>query len=169
MAVDDNRFRSRLLYPAYGLAVVSEKHRLSRRRTLEVTELMDEPLVLLRVGFASRDWFDTACRVAHVRPRVLLESGAPHTAIALAGAGYGIAVVPSTVAIPRDRVRGIPLVQRGAAIARWLTVAWDSERFLAAYAHQFIEELSMYCQRSYPGREFSRRAPPLPRPRETAG
>lgn len=37
------------------------------------------------------------------------------------GASYGIAVVPSTVVIPRDRVRGIPLLQRGAAIDRWLS------------------------------------------------
>ncbi len=169
MGVDDNRFRFRPLYPAYSLAVVSEKHRLSRHRTLEIAELVDEPLMLLRSGFASRDWFDIACRAAHIRPRVLLESAAPQTSIALAGAGYGVAVVPSTVVIPRDRVRGIPLVQRGAAIGGWLRVAWDPERLFVAYAAQFIEELSTYCQRSHPGREFTRRAPSLARPREAIG
>ncbi len=166
MALDDQRFRARLLYPVRGVAVVSKSHRLSRRRAIEVAELADEPLLLLRNEFASRDWFETACRVARIRPRVLLESGAPHTAMALAGAGYGIAVVPSTVVIPTGHVRGIPLLQRGAAVGRWLRVAWQPERFLSVYAEQFIAELWAHCQRDYPGRELSRRAPSLPRPRE---
>ena len=169
MALDDDRFRIRLLYPVRGIAVVPDQHRFSRRRAIEVAELADEPLLLLRNEFASRDWFDTACRVARIRPRVLLESGAPHTAIALAGAGYGIAVVPSTVVIPAGQVRGIALLQRGAAVGRWLRVAWHPERFLSVYAEQFIEELWSHCQRAYPGREFNRRAAALPRPREPTG
>jgi LysR family transcriptional regulator, cyn operon transcriptional activator len=87
IAVDDERFRYRLLYPAYGLAVVSTAHKFARRRTLEVSELAEEPLILLRGGFASRDWFEAASTAAHFRPRVLLDSAAPHTAMALAGAG----------------------------------------------------------------------------------
>jgi len=166
MAVDDDRFRMQLLFPVRGIAVVANDHRFSRRRTIEIAELADEPLLLLRNEFASRDWFETACRIARVRPRALLESGAPHTAIALAAAGYGIAVVPSTVVIPAGRVRGIPLQQRGVAVGRWLRVAWQPERFLSVHAEQFIDELWRHCQREYPGREFNRRAPSLPRPGE---
>jgi LysR family transcriptional regulator, cyn operon transcriptional activator len=164
MAVDDDRFSMRLLYPVRGIAVVADDHRFSRRRTIEIAELANEPLLLLHNEFASRDWFETACRVARIRPRVLLESGAPHTAVALAGAGYGIAVVPSTVVIPAGHVRGIPLQQRGVAVGRWLRVAWQPERFLSAYAERFIDELWRHCRRDYPGRELNRRATALPRP-----
>ena len=166
MALDDDRFMIRLLYPVRGIAVVPTEHRLSSRRVIEVAELADESLLLLRTEFASRDWFETACRVARVRPRVLLESGAPHTCVALAAAGYGIAVVPSTVVIPAGHVRGIPLLQRRAAVGRWLRVAWQPQRFLSVFAERFIEELRMHCQRDYPGREFNRRGPALPRPTE---
>ena len=169
MAVDDDRFQIRPLYPVCGLAVVPGDHKFGRRRTIEVSELADEPLLLLRNEFASRDWFETACRIAGIRPRVLLESGAPQTSIALAGAGYGIAVVPSTVAIPTGRVRGIPLLQRGAAVGRWLRVAWQPERFLSVYAERFIEELWKHCQRKYPGQEFGRRVMAMPRPKEPNG
>jgi LysR family transcriptional regulator, cyn operon transcriptional activator len=165
MAVDNERFQWRLLFPVCDLAVLSEKHRFCRRRTLDVSELADEPLLLLRGGFASRDWFDDACRIAHIRPRVLLESAAPHTAIALAGAGYGVAVVPSTVVISRDRVRAVPLVQRGSALAKWLRVAWEPQRSLALHAQRFIEKLVVDCERHYPGREFTRHLPPVPRPK----
>lgn len=166
MAVEDDRFAMRLLHPVRGLAVIANEHRFGSRRLIEVAELADEPLLLLRSEFASRDWFETACRVARVRPRVLLESGAPHTSIALAAAGYGIAVVPSTVVIPAGRVRGIPLMQRGTAVGRWLRVAWQPQRFLSVFAERFIAELRVHCRRGYPGREFNRHAPALPRPSE---
>ena len=166
MAVDDDRFKSRPLYPVRGLVVVPKEHKFGSRRTIEIAELADEPLLLLRSEFASREWFETACRVARIRPRVLLESRAPHAAIALAAAGYGIAVVPSTAVIPAGHVRGIPLVQRGTAVGRWLRVAWQPERFLSVFAERFVEELAAHCRRSYPGRELNRRAPALPRPTE---
>ena len=114
LVVPDDRFRNRLLYPVHNMAVLSGKHRLSRRRTLDVADLADEPLLLLHRSFGSREWFDAACNIAHIRPRVLLESAAPHTLVALTGVGYGVAVVPSTVLIPSD-VRALPLIQREAS------------------------------------------------------
>jgi LysR family transcriptional regulator, cyn operon transcriptional activator len=164
LVVPDDRFRNRLLYPVHNLAVLSSKHRLSRRRALDVADLADEPLLLLHRSFGSREWFDAACNVAHFRPRVLLESAAPHTLIALTGVGYGVAVVPSTVLVPGG-VRALPLVRREESIGRWLTIAWDPERLLATYAEQFVDELVAYCKHTYPGREHIRRAPPLPRPK----
>jgi hypothetical protein len=53
-----------------------------------------------------------------------------------------------------------------ARAAAWAVAAWDPQRFLPHYAAQFVEELVAHCRRGYPGHEFSRRAPPLPRPRE---
>lgn len=164
LVVPDDRFRNRLLYPVYNLAVLSRKHRLSRRRALDVADLADEPLLLLHRSFGSREWFDAACNIAHIRPRVLLESAAPHTLVALTGVDYGVAVVPSTVLVPSG-VRALPLIQRGASMGRWLTIAWDPQRLLAAYAEQFVEELVAYCKRTYPGRDLIRRAPPLPQPK----
>src|SRR5262249_42995275 len=166
MAVDDARFESRLLYPAYGAAVFARTHRLARRRTVEVAELADEPLVLLRGGFASRDWFEVACSVAHIRPRVLLETAAPHTAVALARTGYGIAVVPTTVGISQRHVHVAALVQRGTALGRWLRVAWDPQRFLPPYAQRFVNELLPYSQRAHPGSQLTRYFPRMPRSKE---
>jgi LysR family cyn operon transcriptional activator len=172
MALDDDRFRCRLLHPVYGLAVVAERHRFARRRTLEIAALSDEPLVLLRDDFASRDWFETARRIAGIRPRVLLESSAPHAAIAVAHAGLGVAIVPSTVRLATGRVTGrvcaIPLVQRGVPIGRWLRAAWHPERRVARYVAAFIDELAIDCRQRYPGCAVRRRAGPLPRPAEPA-
>src|SRR5262245_7121516 len=83
MPAGDARFEGRTLYPMLLLAVLPEGHSLSRRPLLEVAELEDEPLLLLRRGFASHEWFEEACRIAHVQPHVVLASAAPQAVIAL--------------------------------------------------------------------------------------
>jgi len=164
VAIED--FQQQPLYPVYAIGVASKSHRLGRRRTIDIGELAEEPLLVLDRTFIGREWLDAACYLAHIRPRVLLESRAPHTIVALAAEGLGVAVVPSTVAVRDERVRAAPLIQRGCAIGRRLTVGWDPRRFLARYAEHFIDELMAHCRRSYPGREFTRHAPPLPRVKE---
>jgi len=159
----DARFHWRVLSSLYLLAVVPLAHRLARRATIEVSELADVPLLIPRRDFGSRQWLDAACQVAHVRPRVLLESGAPNTLIALARSGYGVAIVPSNTHVPQSGLRALPVIQRGTAIGGWASVSWDPRRFLAPYAERFVDELEAYARRRYPGRHLTLRAPPLPR------
>jgi DNA-binding transcriptional LysR family regulator len=162
----NGRIDSRLLYPMHALAALSPTHPRARQAVLEVADLADEPLLLLRRDFGSREWFDAACSVAHIRPRVLLESAAPHTLIAMAATGYGIAIIPSNAQVPRGAVRAMPLIYRGASVGRWAMIAWDSQRFLAPYGEQFVAEIVAHCRHDYPGRDLIRRAPPLPRPKD---
>jgi len=164
-AAAGTRFQERLLYPMHLLAVLTPRHRLGRRSVLEVAELANEPLLLLRRDFGSREWFEMACQMAHIRPRVLLESAAPHTLVALVASDYGIAILPSNAQVPRGIVRAVPLVHRGASVGRWANIAWDPRRFLAPYAEQFVSEIVAYCRHCYPGRDLIRRTPPLPRPK----
>jgi LysR family transcriptional regulator, cyn operon transcriptional activator len=158
------RFEGRSLYPMHVVAALPPAHRLARRPLLEIADLEDEPLLLPQRGFGSREWFDIACDIAHIRPRVLLESAAPHTLVALAATDYGVAILPSNARVP-DGVRAIPLVHRGASIGRWAHIAWDPQRFLAPYAEHFVTELAARCRRDFPGRALIKRAPPLPQPK----
>lgn len=162
----DARFQGRLLYPMHVIAAVPAAHPLSRRRLLELADLADEPLLVLRQGFGSREWFDLACRNIHIQPRRLVESAAPHTLVALAAEEYGIAILPSNATVPRDVVKAVPVVDRGASIGRWARVAWHRQRPLTPYAERFVEELVASCRRRFPGRELIGRAPALPRPKE---
>ena len=164
MPAGDARFAQRALAPVYVLAVMSPGHRLARRALLDVGDLADVPLLLPRPDFGSRTWFDAACQVAHVHARVMLESGAPHTLIALAREGHGVAVVPSNAQVPLAGVRALPIMLRGTPIGRWAAISWDPQRFLAPYAVDFVDELLAHVRKGYPGRELTRRAPPLPRP-----
>jgi hypothetical protein len=67
-----------VLFPAGILAVIPTGNRLARKRTIALSELATEALLLLRPGFATRQIIDGAFQVARIEPRVVLESGSPH-------------------------------------------------------------------------------------------
>jgi len=165
MAYGNQRFHSQFLYPIHLLAVMSEKHRLGRSAALEISKLTEDPLLILGHEFGARLWFDGACNDARINPRVVLESHSPRTLLALARVGYGIAIVPSNVHSLPASVRAVPMVHQGQAIGRWSVIAWNPERYLAAYAQRFVDELVAHASRAYPGRGLVRRAPPLIRPK----
>jgi LysR family cyn operon transcriptional activator len=167
MAAGGEPMRSRLLYPIHVVAVLPGDHRLRRLAVLDITELADEQLLLPNYEFGARAWFDGACNVAGISPRVLLESRAPHTLTALAAVGYGIAVLPSNVPISQSAVRIVPLLHRGVPVGRWSVIAWNPQRFLAPYAEQFVKEFVAHVRRAHPGRDLTRRAPKLPQPKSS--
>jgi DNA-binding transcriptional LysR family regulator len=162
----DRRFEERLLRPpVYVLCVCAKAHRFARRAALDVVELAEIPLLLLRREFGSRLWFDAACQAANIRPHVLLESSAPHALIALARADYGVAVVPSSVLIAGGGVRIVPLRLRGVPICGWTAIAWDPRRFMPPYVEHFVTELSAHARGAFPNRDVTRRLPRVPAPR----
>jgi DNA-binding transcriptional LysR family regulator len=129
-----------------------------------VTDLRDERVLLLRHGFATRELFDGACRLAHVHAHTVLEAGDPQSLIALAEAGRGVAIVPSTVRFTGRRIHVAPVLHAGASVGTWGWIVWDPRRALPAFTRSFIDGLIGHTRESYPGRVFERRAPPVPRP-----
>ncbi len=164
----DRRFEGRLLAPIHLLAVFPRGHRLAGRSVLEFAEIAAEPVVVLRREFGSRTWFEAACQVARVHPAVLLESSVPQTLVALAATGHATAILPSNASLRGGGIRAVPLVYRGASLGRWLSIGWDGQRFLAPYAAQFIGELVASTRVRFPGQDLVRRAPALPKPKESA-
>jgi DNA-binding transcriptional LysR family regulator len=103
--------------------VPPDGHRFQERSGLEVTELIAEPLLLLRGGFLGRDVFESACQLAHITPSVRQESDSVHTLLALVDAGAGSAVVQANARIGRP---AIPLLQGGNLLSVELLAAWNS-------------------------------------------
>ena len=150
------RLKSRPLFPIRVLAVVAPRHRWKRRRTIEVVELANEPLLLLRSDFGTRRLFDAACGIAQVRPRIVLESSDPHSLVALAEAGHGVAVVPSTVRLFSQKVQVLAVVQKREPLGTWGAVVWDPRRSLPIHASTFVDQLSAYVRGAFPGRRLDR-------------
>ena len=155
------RLRARRLFPYRVLAVAARAHDLARRRHVELSALRDERLLLLRRDFGSRVTFDGACRAAGLRLRAMFESGEPHSLVALAEEGHGVAIVPSTVRVTSPRVRATPILWAGGSLGGEVAITWNPRRFLPPYAEAFVEQLAAHTRGSYPGRHFERTAPPV--------
>jgi len=164
-SINSGLFSGRLLYPVYVLAVVARSSSFNRRAVIDVSDLADEPLLILQRSFASRGWFDAACHNADVSPPIVLESAAPATLMALARNGDGVAIVPSNVSVPLKDVRAMPVMYRGTPIGHWAFVAWDRRRFFPSYARQFVDELVADAQHDFPGRDIVKNVSPIPRPK----
>jgi DNA-binding transcriptional LysR family regulator len=160
----DPAFQQRPLYPWCELAIIPASHPLGRRRSIEVVDLANEPLLLLSRDFVTRQWFDAACRVAGIEPLIRLESSNSGTLNALASIGFGIAIVATTMRFTRRRVRIVPIIHRGQAIGSWVVAAWRRDRFQPAYARSFVDELSSSIATGYPLAELIEKLPPLPKP-----
>jgi LysR family nitrogen assimilation transcriptional regulator len=106
-------------------------------RTVELARLTKMPLLLLDVGFGFRRAFDAACRLAHVEPVVHIESRSPHTLLALAAAGQGIAVIPSALRTERSGLRIYAVAYRRKLLRQSLSILWDKRRLLPSYAAAF--------------------------------
>ncbi len=162
IALGDGHFRFQKLYYSCNLAVVPEGHRLCKRALIEVGEFAEETMLLLSQDFGSRNWFDAACKLAAIQPRVRLESSVPHTIVAMARARHGIGVLPSSMTVAMEGVRALPITHRGEPVGRWIGAAWNGGRFFAPYATAFVEALAASLKKDYPGRSFLRRLPSLP-------
>jgi len=133
------------------LLAVSNGTREVRRDVVEVRTLENKPLLLLHRGFGTRDIFDAACHMAHIRPNIFLESSAPATLLALAKAGCGVAILPGTASLPRSGLTIQTLVQEGTPVEFRLAVHWNPQRFFPPYAERFVEVLSAIAAKEYVG------------------
>jgi DNA-binding transcriptional LysR family regulator len=148
--LDGRHFGSLPLGSVELLAVCHPSTPLGARRTIEVVRLAGFPLLLMDSGFGFRRAFDAASRLAGLKPDIRFESRNPHTLLALAEAGHGVAIVPSQLQCDRYRLRIVGLTYRGRALREPLTISWDKRRPLPRFATDYCAMLAAYMREIFP-------------------
>jgi DNA-binding transcriptional LysR family regulator len=147
---EKHEFGSFPLPPIEFLAAGHASLRLGTAGNVEIGSLARYPLLLLESSFVVRTTFDAACRLAGLKPQIFIESRTPHTLLALAEAGHGVAIVPSVLPTHRYRLRIARITHRRRPLREPLTVLWNSRRVLPQYAKDFCEFLDAYMREVYP-------------------
>jgi DNA-binding transcriptional LysR family regulator len=147
---DDRRFGSHPLEHVDILAACHPRLALGKGGTIEIGRLASHPLLLLDAGFVVRGTFDAACRLAGLKPNILIESRTPHTLLALAEAGHGVAIIPSQLRTHRYALRIVGVTYRGKPLREPLTILWDKRRPLPRYATAFCEMLAEHVREVFP-------------------
>jgi DNA-binding transcriptional LysR family regulator len=157
--LDERHYGSIPLGSVELLAVCHPSMPLGPRRNIEVARLADHPLLLMDGGFGFRRAFDAASRMAGLKPTIRFESRNPHTLLALAEAGHGVAIVPSQLQCHRYQVRIVGLTYRGRSLREPLTISWDKRRPLPRFATDYCAMLAAYMREIFP---ISRATEPKP-------
>jgi DNA-binding transcriptional LysR family regulator len=144
------RFDSRLLPPAEALAVTATSFELGHAGRIDIGRLATYPLLLLDPGYSIRRLFDAACRLADVEPNILLESRAPHTLLALAEVGQGVAIIPSLQRTDRYNLQIVRVTHHRKPIQERVAIQWDKRRPLPGYAESFCDALVDYMREVLP-------------------
>ena len=161
---EGSEFETFPLPPLEFLAVGHESLRLGSGGNIEIGSLAAYSLLLPDTSFGVRTTFDAACRLAGFKPRIFIESRAPHALLALAEAGHGVAIVPSVLPTHRYRLRIARIMYRRRPLRGLLTVLWHRRRALPHYAKDFCEFRMHTCARSFRSPSLRRRRPPSGQP-----
>ncbi len=147
---DDQRLASLSLQHVDLLAACDPSVMLSETRTIEISKLAPYPLLLLDSSFVVRKSFDAACRLANLKPNIFLESHTPHTLLALAEAGHGVAIIPSQLRIRYHKLRIVGVTYRGKPLREGMVILWDRRRPLPGYAKAYCEMLAKHVREIFP-------------------
>jgi len=124
---------------------------------VDVRSLGVHPLLLMDNSFAVRAAFDAACRVAEFKPNIRFESRTPHTLLALAEAGHGIAIVPSVLPTHRYDLQISRLTYRQRPLREGYAIVCDKRWSLPPSADDFCRSLVAYVREVFPISQPSRR------------
>ena len=150
VAPNDPHFAS-LPFGSVDLLAASQPSQiLAKGKSIEIGKLATLPLLLLDSEYNVRRAFDAACRLAGVRPNIRLASRAPHTLLALAEAGHGVAIIPSQLQADRYDLRILRITYRGKPLREPLAMLWDRRRPLPRYAVAYCEMLRDYVGEIFP-------------------
>jgi DNA-binding transcriptional LysR family regulator len=146
------------LEPIDLLAAFDSTKKLGTDGQIEIAELAPYPLLLLDKSYVFlldksyvfRRNFDAACRLAGLEPDIAYESRTPHTLLAMAESGHGVAIIPSGLRTDRHALHIVAITYRGKPLREPLTIYWNKRRPLPRYATAFCEMLSQYMREVFP-------------------
>jgi DNA-binding transcriptional LysR family regulator len=146
----DDHFGSRPLPPIEFWATGHTSLELGHGRSIDIRGLAPYPLLLLDSSFVFRKTFDAACRLAGLRPNILFECSSPHTLLALAEAGHGVAIVHSYLRFHRYTLKTLRLTHQRKPLQEPRSIFWDKRRSRPRYAQDFCELLAGFIREVIP-------------------
>jgi len=146
----DSRLANQQLDAIELLAASHAPLMIGKGEAIEVAALATYPLLVLDTSFVSRRTFDATCRLAGIEANIVFESRTPHTLLAMAEKGHGVAIVPSAVRVDRYPLRIVGVTYRNRPLREPLAIFWDKRRPLPRYATAFCAMLAEYVHEVFP-------------------
>ena len=125
-------------------AILPKGHRLSKKRTLVMKELREEPFLLLRDDHCFRETSIEICKRARILPQVIFESGQFSSILGMVGAGLGVSIVPEMALEQRADCTFVLIADEKAS--RTIGIATLKGHFLNRVQKAFLNHLLANAQ-----------------------
>lgn len=135
--------------PLEILAACPPSFRLERGSMIDISRIAAHPLLLPDSGLVRRKRFDAICDLAGIKPIIQIESRAPHTLLAFAEAGLGVAIISSAVRTHHYALRVVRVSFKRKPIQYPLAVVWNNRRALPRYAKEFCDSLAIHMRKLF--------------------
>ncbi len=116
------QIRTRVIAAEPLVLGVGHGHPLSRRKTVTLDQLRDQPMITLTHGSGLRTVLEDACRNVGFTPRITAETGELGSLVELAAEGLGVAVLPRS-AIGEADLAVVEISRPG--LQRRTALAWN--------------------------------------------
>ena len=124
--------------------VLCRAHRWAGRKTIRLTDLDDQPMVLREVGSNTRRAFEAACKEANVQPRVMMEIDSREAMREAIAEGIGLGVIGEQALVPDDRLCTLTFSDAKVTLNRHL--ACLEERRDAPLVRAFLETSAPFLE-----------------------
>lgn len=134
------------LEETYVLAV-GAKHRLCKRKTVNITELAEESFIMFPQGYKLREVTQIACRTAGFEPKVALDGGGMQSALQFVAAGLGVALVPELALTDTNNICALRIADQN--LQRTLGLVWRKGGHLSPAARALRDFLMEEIEREH--------------------
>lgn len=137
--IQDERLEVRNLFSEELLLALPPGHPLSRKRTVAVTDLEGERLIVMKEGHCLGDQVLSFCDRRDLHPQISFRSAQLETIQALVASGLGISLVPAMAALgSRENLPAYRSLQSPRP-ERKIVALWPKQRPPARAAKEFVK------------------------------
>lgn len=148
MPYDVEGFASTVLFEDMFEFACYQNHPLARKKVVSITDLADQPLMLLEEGHCLRGHALDACQLHHGQERSQFEASSLHTLVQMVAAGIGVTLLPK-LALDGQITQGtnIKLVPLSGASSRQIGLVWRQSSLRAQEFEVLGNALSSLAKR----------------------
>ena len=140
--IQDERMEVKDLFTEELRLALPHGHWLTRKRTVSLADLEQEPFIVMKEGHCLGDQVLKFCERRDLKPTIAFRSAQLETLQALVCSGMGISLVPAMAA--RSKRTDLPAYRSvlGPKPERKIVAAWPKQRPIGRAASEFLKQIS---------------------------
>lgn len=135
----DSRYHVRPVYTSELMLVVSERHQLANRETVSISELRDEPFLMMSSNYTFHDMVIGCCQSAGFTPNVVFESSQWDLISEMTADNQGITFFAKAL-LDKYTPRGVRVIPLREATPPWvLSLIYRKDKFVTPQMQHFLD------------------------------